>query len=271
MVTRHLVIILLLATVACGDGNGGLTAPSPTVVITGLSITPAADLIKLRTRETFTATVTFSNGNSRPVPAVWGSDDPEIVAVDSSGLATGTGSGQTTIFADYEGHRATRLVRVVPDYHGLWQGDWRAAGCTEQGDWCGLCREFQTGMVWGLELDVAQNQEAITGTVDFGRSAGPVSGVIDLDGHMELSGAYTITIADQDIRISVTDWETITTDNEQMTGRFRATMQACWCQGSLSVDAQLRVVVKAAGTPVPSAVSRTEGLDRLVAQLRRQR
>lgn len=269
MVPRHLaVVILFLATVACGDGNGSPTAPSLNAAITGLSITPATVLIKLRASEAFIATATFANGSSTSVPAIWGSDNPEVASVDSSGHATGTNSGQARIFADYQGQRATRLLRVVPDYEGLWRGTWRVVGCTEQGDWCGLCKEFTTGALWGLALDVFQSGDAITGTVDFGRMPGPVSGSIRLSGHLLLSGTYTITIADQDIQVRVTEWETITTNNKRMTGRFRAAMQGCWCEGSLAADGELHVVIKTAGGPEPDIVGGAGSLDRVVARQR---
>ena len=152
MKARNLVVVALLTTmVACGGkGGGSPTAPSaPTPTITGLSITPATDLIKIKASESFTATATFSDGSSRPVPATWGTDTPGVATIDSSGRATGVASGQATIFADYPGaQRATRLLRVVPDYHGRWRGDWSVTACAEEGDWRGVCREFTIGSLW---------------------------------------------------------------------------------------------------------------------------
>lgn len=266
MATRILAVItLLLITAACGAaGNGSSpTAPTPTSAITGLSITPATDLIKLKARETFSSIATFSDGTSRAVTAAWGTSAPGVATVDSSGHATGMGSGETTIFAWYQGHRATQSLRVVPDYHGLWQGDWRVTGCADEGDWVGLCREFEVGSLWGLTLAVSQNRDAITGTVDFGRLPGPMSGTIRQSGHLVLTAAYTMTIEEEIATdVTLTDWETITTGNNRMTGRFRATLQAPWCQGSLSADGELRVVIKTAAVPALAASSSTASLDR---------
>jgi hypothetical protein len=276
MKARCLVVVALLTTlVACGGkGGGSPTAPStPTPTITALSITPATDLIKIKASEAFTATATFSDGSSRSVQATWGSDTPGVATIDSSGRATGVTSGQATIFADYSGvPRATRLLRVMPDYHGRWRGDWSVTGCAEEGDWRGVCREFTTGSLWVLNLTVNQTRDTVTGTTDFGDDLpGPVTGTIRMGGHLEVNGTYTVAFEGIPVEITVSNWETITTDNERMTGRFRMGMRAAGLQGSFRTDAELRIVTKTSGTPLMATGREGRGLGRAIAQVLRKR
>lgn len=121
-------------------------------------------------------------------------------------------------------------------------------------------------MLWGLTVSLTR--DAVTGTVDFGRLPGPMSGTIRMDGHLALSGAYTITINEGIvIDVAVTNWQTLTLDNERMTGRFHASMQAAWCRRSLSVDGELRVVFKVAGQEAVAASRDTAGLDQALARM----
>jgi hypothetical protein len=276
MKARNLVVVALLTTmVACGGkGGGSPTAPSaPTPTITGLSITPATDLIKIKASESFTATATFSDGSSRPVQATWGTDTPGVATIDSSGRATGVASGQATIFADYPGaQRATRLLRVVPDYHGRWRGDWSVTACAEEGDWRGVCQEFTIGSLWLLNLTVTQTRDTVTGTTDFGEDLpGPVTGTIRMSGHLEVSATYTVTFEGIPVEITVSNWETITTDNERMTGRLRMGMRATGVQGSFRTDGELRIVTKTSATPLITAPSDAGNFSRAIARIVRRR
>lgn len=271
---RTVVIALLTTVVACGgSGGGGPAAPSPPApTITGLSITPATDLIRIKASESFAVTATLSNGSSQSVQATWGSDTPGVATIDSSGRATGVANGQATIFADYQGQRATRLLRVVPDYHGRWRGDWSVTACAEEGDWRGVCREFTTGSLWALNLGVTQTRDTVTGTTDFGDDLpGPVSGTIRTSGHLVVSGTYTITIEGLPMEVTVSDWETLTTDNERMTGRFRLGMRAAGLQGSFRTDGELRIVSKTSATPLLAAPSEAGSFGRVIARLVRKR
>ena len=278
MQARTLVVVALLTTVgACGgNGGGGPTTPSAqTPTLPGLSITPATDLIKIKASETFTANATFSDGSSRSVQATWGSDTPSVATIDSTGRAMGVAPGLATIYADYQAMRATRLLRVVPDYQGTWQGDWSVTGCGDEGDWTGVCQLAPNGTVWALTLGITQTRDSVTGTTDFYGDdlvnlPGPVSGTIGQSGHLVVSGTYTNTIKGNLVESTVSNWETITTDNERMTGRFRETTRVAGLRGSVYHDGELRIVTKTSATPLMAVAEASVGLRRDLQLTRRR-
>lgn len=244
MKTRIAIALALAVAVGCGKDDSP-TGPSSNVTLTGLSITPGTDLIKIKGTEAFSATGTYSDGGTRPAQATWGTDNGAVATMDSSGRAGGVTSGQATIFADAQGHRATRLLRVVPDYHGRWRGDWTAARCADEGDWRGACAEFPSGSLYGLALDLTQTRDAISGTADFGDDLpGAVTGTIRMDGPLLLGGTQTVFIEEIPVELVISDWETVTTDNERMTGRFRVTFRVAGLTGSLGIDGEVRIVAK---------------------------
>lgn len=273
MHARNLVVVgLLSTTVACGGGGGSPTAPPSTPTLTGLSITPATDLVRIKANETFAANATFSDGSSRTVQSTWGSDAPGVATIESGGRVTGVASGQATIFADYQGQHATRLLRVLPDYQGRWQGDWSMSGCGDEGDWRGACGELALGSLWAIALEATQNRDAVNGTVDFGdNQPGQVAGTIRMSGHLVLSGTYTIVQDGLPFEFAVSDWETLTTDNDRMTGRFRLTMRVAGLQGSLRLDGELRVVAKTSAMSLVGARGDAARLPRALARFVRTR
>lgn len=146
------------------------------------------------------------------------------------------------------------MLRVVPDYHGRWRGDWIATGCSDEGDWQGACGDFPSGSLFGLSLELTQTRDAISGTTDFGDDLpGAGSGTIRMDGPLVLSGTYTIVIEGIPMELTVADWETVTTDNERMTGRFRVSLRAPGLQGSVGVNGEARIVAKTSATSVATA------------------
>ena len=192
-------------------------------------------------------------------------------SIDSNGRATGVASGQATIFADYQGLRGTRLLRVLPDYQGRWRGDWRVAACAEEGDWRGICREFTNAALFALNLGLTQARDSVTGTTDFGDELpGPVTGTIGMSGHLVVSGTYTITLEGIPIEVTVSNWQTLTTDNERMTGRFRLGMRAAGLQGSFSTDGDLRIVTKVSATTIAATDREARGLGHSIARIIRR-
>lgn len=266
------ILVLALATgVACSKGDdNGPTGPSGIPTLVSISVTPNTDLIKIKAVETFTVTASFSDGTSQVVQGTWGSDAPGVATADA-GRVTGVAAGTATIFADYQGFRATRAIRVVPDYHGRWDGDWAVGSCTGDGDFIDLCSEYATGELFGLTLVANQNRDAITGTTDFGDNLpGPVTGTIQPNGHLVVSGTYTISVDDVTMELTVGEWDTTTTDNQRMTGHLAVTGRAVGVQGSFKIAGDLHVVAKTSS--VPAAVRGPNGslLGRVRAALRRR-
>lgn len=244
-------VLAMIALSACGGGGGG-TPTTPSSALASLSLVPATDLIKIKGTETFTANGSFSDGTTRSVEATWGSDNTAVATV-SAGRATGVAAGQATIFADYQGQRATRLLRVVPDYHGRWSGDHRQTGCADEGDWKGACADFPNGDLYMLVLALTQTRDALTGTADFGEPGGAVRGSIRMSGHLGLEGSQVITDEGLTLELTLANWETLTTDNERMTGRFGLIFRATGLTGSLRLDCELRIMSKTSATPLVGA------------------
>jgi Big-like domain-containing protein len=269
MRNRVLGILAIAALSACGGGGGGGGTPSGPSSFTSLSLTPATDLIRIRGSETFTATGASSDGSSRTVEGTWGSDAPGVATV-SAGRVTGVTSGQATIFADYQGLRATRLLRVLPDYHGRWTGDHTLTGCAADGIWMGFCDDIEFGQVSILGMALTQNRDALTGPVDYDDVSIPTQGSIQMSGHLVLQGSRTEVVDGIPVDFSLSNWETVTSDNERMVGRLSLTVRITGFAGSLRFDSELRIMNKSSATPIVAATPRGGGglRDRISAALR---
>ena len=252
----------LVVLAACGGGEGGPgPGPGPTRLPASLAISPATDLVKLRASETLTAVATMTNGTTETVTATWSSDNAGVASVDASGRVTGAGSGQAAISAVYSGLTAVRPLRVLPDYQGRWSGDHSVANCVADGDWlsAGFCQEMlNQGPLFSLGLVLTQNRDAVTGTIDVGGDTpGAIEGPIRMNGDLAVGGTFVATVDGVSLEVTVSDWETRTSDNQRMTGRFRMTFRAAGLAGSGSADAELRVFNKTgAAIDVPGGDAR---------------
>ena len=237
--------LLLTGLAACGGSGGGgsVTGPSPTP--TSLSISPATDLLKLKSSESFTATAASSSGSTTVSPT-WRSDNQSVVTIDTAGRATAVGSGTATIIAEHQGLTATRLLRVVPDYQGNWRGQARLLACEATGDWGGACDGMGVGELDTLTLFATQQNTGVSGALDVGGIAGNVSGTIAMDGSLSLTGTFTIPVEGLLMEIAVNEWQTMSTDNAQMTGRLRLTIKNQLLAGQMRVQAELVNVNKSA-------------------------
>jgi hypothetical protein len=249
-------IVLVFWVVSCGGEERPSTTPTPAPTVTALAIASTTDLLKINQSETFTLTATMSDGGTRTVTGTWRSESPAVANVDPSGRVTGVGSGETAISAESSGARATpRTIRVLPDYQGRWSGDWRLAGCTTDGDWTrsDICRDLPVGTLLSFGLALTQDRDTAAGTLTLDDVAGPVQGSIRLAGQLGVGGTFTLTDEGITIDVTVTDWETTTTDNQRMTGRFVLVFRAARLQGSVRFDGELRIVAKSGTTPLSPA------------------
>ena len=256
---RTIVACLLgaLVFVGCGgDNKGNPGGPSGTSVATGLTMSPATDLIKINGSETFALNAAMSDGSSRAVSGIWASDATAVATVDSSGRVTGRAAGEATISGDAQGLRATRRLRVVPDYQGDWRGGWAITACTADGDWGrgNICQALPTGALSAFRLTVTQSRDTVSGNVDFDEFPGPVQGTIRASGELELNGAFSVSDPELTLDATVLDWQSVTTDNQRMTGRFTLSLRTNGLQGAVRLGGDLRNVSKSAtGIAPPSA------------------
>lgn len=271
----RLVLLLGLASALASCGGGGSsTGPTslPTPTVSGLAIASSTDLLKINQTETFTATATMSNGSAASVAATWRSDNPAVASVDANGRVAGVGSGETAISAESNGVRATpRSIRVLPDYQGRWTGDWRVAGCTADGDWArtDLCREVPVGSLLPFALALTQDRDSVVGNVSLDDVTGPAQGTIRLEGQLGIAGTFTSTDQGIVLEAIIADWETVSTDNQRMTGRFALTFRATGMQGSVRIGGELRIVAKTAAAPLSATGGERRLRRALIAAARR--
>jgi len=252
---KTIVGATLVVLAACGGANNSPSGPSDTIL--GLSLSPGVDILLIQKAVQFTATASFSGGEVRAVQGSWGSDASSVATVTMDGVVTGVGAGLVTIFVDYEGVRATRLLRVVPDYAGRWEGGYRVEGCTDSGDWAGICADEDPAVVWRLDLTFTQEGEMVGGSVlAFEGRPIPVDGSIRADGELSLTGAQTETDAAGDYELRISDWSTTTSDNAALTGQFVVVGSRTDLVGEFRLECVLTDVVKVApelGVSAPNA------------------
>lgn len=110
------VCLVCLGLIACkenptGPSNPTTTTPTPKSVV----VTSPNSTILVGQTEQMTATVTMTDNTTKPGTGVWGSDNMSVATVTQSGLVTGVGVGDATIFFDQTGNgRGTKKLRVIP-------------------------------------------------------------------------------------------------------------------------------------------------------------
>lgn len=256
--TRHLLAVCLALVVAAGCNRKQNTpAPPPSPTLTSLAISPATDMVRAGATETLAAIGTFSDGSVQTVLATWSSSATGIATVDASGRVTGVSNGQTTITASAEGMQATRQMRVVPDYHGRWEGNWRIVACTETGEFAGICEEYPVGELFLVTLVATQTRDTIAGTLDFGDNApGTITGIIASNGQLEIDTTYSTIIEGFSFEFTIQEWRTLTIDNQRMTGTFRILIRITGIDGSFTLSGEINEVTKT--SPNPTRVDRGE-------------
>jgi hypothetical protein len=152
-----LVVISVGALSAC-SGTPTAPAATPTPTPTSITVASANTHLFLGQAETFTATLTMSDGTTQPLTGgTWGTDAAGVATAGATtGLVTSVGSGDVTVFVDAQGIRGTKRIRVVPEYQGIWTGTYTVDTCTHSGQWavddaCGILTA-PVGSVVGFNL-----------------------------------------------------------------------------------------------------------------------
>ena len=231
-----LVLLAAAAAAACNSKDSGPSSPSETV--TEITISPATDFLKLKATERFTATARLGGGTTREVTPRWSSDTISVATIDSGGLVTAVGIGSATIVADYEALRATRLIQVLPDYAGRWTGQFVVTSCSVTGSFqAQWCRQIQASPPFPARLDLVQTRSAVSGTWTLQDEAtGSVTGNIAADGRLTLEGSVFLG----GITTTISSWESLSTDNQSMSGTFTLTWRATGVSGSATTRVTLQ-------------------------------
>lgn len=241
---QWLVVGGLMTSAACG----GSSPSGPGPVSQSLTISPGLDLLKIKASETLSAALTASSGQQTPTTATWTSDAPAVAAIDGNGRITGQASGSATISAQASGLRATVTLRVVPDYHGRWEGLTRVTGCADEGDFDTLCDEVVGGGL-PLSASITQTRDAVTVDVDFDDARGRISTTIQSSGRIVTTGQLTLTIEGIAFDVALSEWDTTSVDNQAMTGRYRLEVRHARLTGFWRLEGEFASIQKTSGTP----------------------
>jgi hypothetical protein len=249
----QLILCSCLATslASCGGGggssNGGGAGPSPTPQ--SLTITPGTASLRVNQTETFTGTLTLSNGTTQAVQPTWQSDNVTVLTFESN-VARGRANGTATIIGTAQGLTVTRLIRVYPDYQGVWAGDYVVRRCTESGafvgsEFCDRENGFQAGDVLPIEFDLRQQDQVVNGSMALGQIEGTFSGSIDGNGRLTGTGSLTFTSDDGVLAFSL-DPISVDVQGDRLTGRFTVTVTSPGFVGQGVLETELNTVVRVA-------------------------
>ena len=185
-----------VAVTACDSESSGSLPTSASPTTSAIAVTVNSP-IKVDETAQAAATASLTNGQSQAVTTGWQSDAPNVATVTPAGLVTGVANGRATIFVVSGGRQGQQVIRVVPNYDGLWA--WappRHLRCTHTGAWAqaGFCDDFRVGATDGFTLGLSQTGESLTARSAYGPSIvfPPVTTTIDADG----GAAFTATFRD---------------------------------------------------------------------------
>lgn len=237
---------VLLGLAACGGKSNPAAPTAPAVTVTGVTMSTFTEVLRVGVSEVFSATASHSDG-SVSNQITWSSSDPTVASVDGTGKVTGLRNGQVDVIAAHDGATARKILRVVPNYQGTWQGRYQITACTHTGDYAtiGFCTLFSVGTTAPIQLVLTQNRDTVSGTLYLGSLNTTANAPIDSNGHIalvagEIPGSYAVTIS---------KWDTFAAPDDRMTGRFTQDWRytSGYIAGIGRFDVELLTVAKTAG------------------------
>jgi len=213
------------------------TSPTPPATVQSITVTSNSDLLYIGISETFTATMTMSDGTSKPVTAgVWGGDTPSVATVEAAtGRVTIVGSGMVTIFVDYQGRRGTKVIRGLPNYQGTWSGSYYIVSCSASGNLSGSCTSFPVNQVFPTNLNLIQDRDRVTGKFYLGTLSADATGPIQTDGQLLLVGKIVYDIWSIDV-----SWRMMSATPGKITGSLSEIFLAAGYSGDIRISANIR-------------------------------
>ena len=142
---------------------------------------------------------------------------------------TGVSLGDVTISVDYQGFKASKKVRVLPNYNGVFQGAYVIDKCTDTGDFAtqGYCATLMSFATLPLALANTQTPDltSVTGQFALGTIIGTGSGNVSSAGALSYSGAVTSGTA----RIDLLNLN----GAEAVAGKLTGTFEQTWSDSTL--------------------------------------
>lgn len=188
---------MLIGMSACGRSDGFVLSPSSLSTITGitLSVNPPG----VGATVSATATVSLSSGSTAVVFAGFTSDTPSVATVTTAGAITGVSIGDVTISVDYQGFKASKKVRVLPNYGGTFYGTYTLDRCTDSGGYAGtnscasMLPTYPLGSTFQMAFSNTQSSDltSLTGQFVLGNLLGTSTGVISSAGVLTYAGSIS--------------------------------------------------------------------------------
>ena len=249
--------VLMLSAAACGSSSSGLNL-SPTTIgtITGVSL--AVNPPGVGASVAATATVQLSTGSSAAVASGFTSDTPSVATVTTAGVITGVSIGDVTISIDYQGFKASKKVRVLPNYNGIYYGTYTIDSCTETGDFVplGYCAQLTSSATLPLAFNNAQSAELTTmaGQFAIGSLIGTATGAISSTGALTYAGAFVSGTS----RIDLQNFTGSAPAVGQMAGHFEEVWTDSSITGQVFVSCTIHDMTRSSGGLSTSALPNRE-------------
>jgi hypothetical protein len=266
--TLVLAAAILAVTVACGDSP---TDPTQTTITVSLASSGAP--IFIGNSEVFTVSATQNvNGQAVAVTsATWSSDAPNVATVDSTGRVTGVDSGSATISVEFQARKATKMVRVLPNYGGNWTGSYTVTNCTQTEEFetmpfCGS-GGIQIGDILPLSLQFTQAVDILSGTTGLSLLVSDPIGPIAIPGN----GQPTVVAVfhSDPVQIDVT-WSLSMITAGHVEGTVAQTWTAAGMNGSGTVSGTLSdTTLSQTGRAQAAGSNRPRSLAQALAAIRR--
>ena len=256
----------------CGDdsSNASPSGPSPSSsATTSVNVTVTSPIRMGQTAQA-SAVAALSNGQSQNLTSGWRSDNAGVATVADAGLVTGVANGQATIYVATGGRQGQQVIRVVPDYHGAWEGTLRVTSCAQTGVFAevGLCNDIPVSASEGFDLALMQTGEAMSAQLYFGDSDQTVAAPIAPDGSSAFAGRASYT--EEEITLTLdTAWQINSTRVGALTGTVNDVYRVAGYPGEARISYEIQLATRTAtsassntaevGARTPGARSRAAG------------
>lgn len=215
-----------------GTSSSTSTTTVPAVQIVGLRLAPDITSLKVGGKAAFSAYLLMSDDTRRQVEPAWAVDAPTVGTVDRTGVMTAIASGVVTIRATFDTYSEIRTLRIVPDFQGSWQGQYRIDTCTRiSGNGTNPCRIVE-GALFILRLDMQHSgADDLSGELTFFSSGefpdvpgpavetGPINGRILTDSSITIE-ATTKGVQGEPRSRTLSDWITSPQSTSILVGRY---------------------------------------------------
>lgn len=246
------VLPAIVIAAACGS-SGSALSPQNVGTITGITLTvnppPVGSSVAA------VGKLSLSTGTTPAVTTGFTSDTPSVATVTSAGVVTGVSIGDVTISVDYQGFKASKKVRVLPSYTGIYFGSYTVDSCTETGDFIpvGNCAKVTAQPTLPLQFASQQSLDLTTlaGQFALGSAVGDATGAVAPDGALTYGGAFVSGT----FRIDVQNFAGSVPAIGQMSGHFEQLWTDSTLTGQVLIKCTIHDMTRTSGGLLASALA----------------